>query len=82
MGGKALALVGVQAGRLPRAEYFEFVDKTLPALRTALPMLRIDSVPALRDKLDFGDCDLVVSVKPEFDIKHGDWPGIYHAAMG
>ena len=44
-------------------------------------MLRIDSVPALRDKLDFGDCDLVVSVKPEFDIKHGDWPGIYHAAM-
>ena len=81
MGGNAMSTFGIETCRLGHTQYQRLIDHLLPRLREALPQLRLDTLPHIREKSDFGDLDLVASVRPEAAISHSDWQELHQALM-
>lgn len=65
MGGNALKQFGMETRRVDRGEYIQLCDELVEALHVEF---RVDIPKSLSHKQSFGDIDVVVSKRPQFDV--------------
>ena len=65
MGGNALKQFGMETRRVDREEYIQLCDELVEALHVEF---RVDIPKSLRHKQSFGDIDVVVTSRSEFNV--------------
>lgn len=64
MGGNALARFGLFTQRLAADDFYALSSAVEKSFASRFPGVRVQAIPAYREKMDFGDLDLLVAREP------------------